>query len=154
MSRWLTLVVVLVGCTFPDVTYSRADGSVVDAELDAPVFDGGLDPDASACDRDHDGFQSTACGGADCDDFDPRAHPGADFLQDLPTTTTKGDWNCNNVVEKRDIVANCASVSSSCSSVQGFANDEGCGATGAFVQCQGVGVCISAAAGSRTQACR
>ncbi len=153
MSRWIAWSAPLVACTFPTVTYDRADSSVEDAQLDASASDAA--DAASACDQDRDGFLATSCeGGNDCDDSDPRAHPGADFLQDMPTPTTKGDWNCNNVVEKRDVAANCGGVSSNCSAVQGFAIDEGCGVTGAFVQCQGIGVCTSADAGSRTQACR
>lgn len=48
----------------------------------------------SPCDEDADGFDSGACGGADCDDANPALHPGAaDF------NVTKGPWVVTRVME-------------------------------------------------------
>src|SRR6516162_9579868 len=105
------LFLVLVGCsssgsTAPPPTQLRivrvdADGGSTDAATEeAPTakLEGGLPPIGSLCDRDGDGFRAmgSPCHGNDCDDDDPRAHPGASFLYDPPTEATLGDWNCNN----------------------------------------------------------
>lgn len=146
-----------LACSFPDVTYETSDGG--DASFtDAPASHEGGDaggPDADPCDRDHDTYLAKTCeGGTDCDDDDNRAHPGADFITDIPTKVTNGDWNCNGTVEKQYPAVNCGLVSSNCSGAAGFAIDEGCGATGGYVQCAGTGICSATDAGSRTQGCR
>lgn len=65
------------------------DAAAMDgARLDAAVFDSAAPDDAAQpCDdEDMDGYMSIACGGDDCDDTDPAAHPGADDIA-APT-----DW--------------------------------------------------------------
>jgi hypothetical protein len=147
-----------LACSFPSVSYvvdaDAADATTKDSSV-ADAQDGGATPDADPCDRDHDQYLAMTCeGGNDCDDNDDRAHPGADFSTAPPTPTTNGDWNCDKIVEKQYKAINCGGLSSNCASAAGFAMDEGCGITGAYVQCAGVAICSATDAGSRTQGCR
>ncbi len=152
-------------CTFPEVNFSH-DASLDDATLDASdkdqasdvvaIIDSPIDPDAASCDRDYDGYRSKACdGGDDCDDLDKRAHPNADFREEIGVPPTNGDWNCNGTVEKLYLPANCSGFSTNCTAILGFAADEACGATGPYVQCtQAVITCGQADAGIRKQGCK
>ena len=48
-------------------------------------------------DLDHDGYESAACGGSDCDDSNPRVHPGA-----VEICGNGIDDNCNGLVDDVD----------------------------------------------------
>ena len=52
--------------------------------------------DGSGCvDADGDGHAAKACGGDDCDDADPKAHPGqTDFFSDK-SPTVGFDYDCD-----------------------------------------------------------
>lgn len=122
-----------------------------DADVDA------MDP----CDQDRDGFRAAnaLCGGDDCDDGDPRAHPNADFVAAAPPATTNGDWNCDGVIEKQWAThVSCFSVggSSACDTLSGFLDDPACGESGRFVQCElrSGSRCVPAAFEIRRQSCR
>ncbi|MBI5507907.1 MAG: putative metal-binding motif-containing protein [Deltaproteobacteria bacterium] len=52
----------------------------------------------SGCvDTDQDGYDSAACGGSDCDDSEPRVHPGA-----VEGCSDGGDDDCNGLVDDLD----------------------------------------------------
>lgn len=136
------------------------------AASDAGGADAGADvtsPDN--CDLDRDSYSdptkvgcTDAAGPFDCDDTDPRAHPGQSFREDVPTPALAGDWDCVNGVEKRYATkVSCELLAlGACVGVEGFADDPGCGETGSFVRCevQGVLLCVAGPASTRKQACK
>jgi hypothetical protein len=126
----------IAACTFPDPQLSNdaSSGGDSGAPVDSHVVDtSGLDiedtgpedttvdldsatnpdafpeigPDADPCDLDGDTFKSAKdCGGDDCNDHTPEAHPGVTtFIRDsigtddLLWTTLPGDWNCDGTVK-------------------------------------------------------
>jgi hypothetical protein len=132
----LTLAVVLLaGCSFPDVTFGGApasggNGAGAAAGAAPPTggsgnggSDGGTAPigGAEACDRDHDdalrdvaGCCATDC---DCDDNDPNVFPGqtAFFVDkregfELPTEDGAFDYNCDGDDEREFQQGNCGSL--------------------------------------------
>ena len=136
----MPMILACAACTFPDVTYGSKDSSLPDdaadtdsyvppidaAAYDGPtsLYDGPLDPNEASCDRDKDGYLAAKAGcdagspdAVDCDDLDSRAHPGADFLTDLPTMKLLGDWNCNGIIEPQYPSVSCGLTSCS---AQGF----------------------------------
>ena len=128
---------------------------------DAGGSDAGADVDP--CDRDRDGVRSQTCeGGADCDDEDERAQPEAGFRSDEPTPKTKGDWNCDGkVTAEHSLVFNCSAFNSfavSCSTLEGFKDNPGCGMEGTYAKCKNPpvlgGACIEDLAEKRKQACK
>lgn len=59
----------------------------------------------SPCDCDGDGYLAPDAGcqsdaAVDCDDHEPLAHPGAGYVDLVPTPPSKGDWNCDGRVEQ------------------------------------------------------
>jgi len=135
-----------------DQSSTSLDGGEVERPLSLP-----------GCDLDEAGFgDQTRCPDAsgpwDCDDHDPRAHPGQSFLDDPASAPLAGDWNCANGVEKLYAAnVNCGVLAvGACSGVQGFTGDPACGATGAFVRCEveGVVLCAAGTPSARTQSCK
>jgi hypothetical protein len=143
-----------------DSTTDVPDTSTFDAfppPADAYVFEAA--PDAPACDQDQDTYTAIGtCGGMDCDDDDPRAHPGQTYLTALPRATTMyGDWNCNHIVEKLfPTKVDCSTAIGSCDQVSGFTDDPPCGTAGTFVQCMTMNVifCVVGASSMQLQACK
>jgi hypothetical protein len=143
---------------------STTDGPGNEAStFDAPptddvyVFEAAAD--APACDQDEDTYAALggACGGTDCDDEDPRAHPGQTYLTALPRATTNGDWNCNHVIEKLfPINVDCSTSIGACDSASGFTGDPACGTAGTFVQCMTMNVifCVVGASSMQVQGCK
>ena len=151
---------IVVSCSFPDPAIVGAPGDGgsssssggASSSSSGSSGDGGGLVDANACpdrcgDCDKDGAlaKSGECpNGVDCDDFDPRAHPGADFSDAAPTTTTAGNWNCDDHVEKRwPGNVTCALVGGQCTG-EGFTGAQPeCGQEGDWIQCAEVtvGVC-------------
>ncbi len=133
-----------------------AETAPADGEGDG---DGAFDP----CDKDGDGHRMVGgvCGGDDCDDDDPHAHPGVkEFQTYAATPTTKGDWNCDRIVEKQFPAGfNCSVLTTgACTSTRGFADDPACGSVSpSFVTCKpgvgGIG-CEEAKREAVTQGCR
>ncbi len=177
-SRSLTLAAVLaaaagatwVACTFPSVTYGSKDASVAEADVpDADLVDAveeppppdfpDADPDAfNSCDQDKDGYKAIGCdGGKDCNDFDKRAHPGQDFLTDVPNGPPNGDWNCSGEPAERQYpTVNCGGfLNITACKGTGFTADPGCGKMAAYVNCTWTGLsCDPIDSGLRTQGCR
>lgn len=126
-----------------------------DAGIDAShAPDGGTVP----CDEDGDDVPSIACGGTDCDDTDPRVHPGADFSDAVPPTGGNGDWNCDGQVTKK-ITENldCSSFDKDCDSHSGFAAEVTCGATSNSITCVYSGLtktCIEIPNSRQKQSCQ
>lgn len=157
-----TLCAIAAACTFPDVAFAPggasgeagADGTTEGADADAGT-DGSLapppidatseKPDSGACtnpcDCDNDTFlaRDAGCGGNDCDDRDNRANPNANFTKDLATEDTKGDWNCDKVVERsiKNVNVTCnGSVGDTCpGGREGLQADIPCGTFGTYVVC-------------------
>lgn len=130
------------------------DGGITDG---ASFLDVVVGSDGKSCDSDGDGFLSPECGGDDCDDTDPRVHPGADFIDDPPPPGRNGDWNCDGIVTTRyqeSIL--CTSLSSSeCPLHQGFVTAAACGESAVFQLCYVTqNVCSVKIEGSRKQGCR
>lgn len=120
------------GATDASSDASDIDGTPNDADVDT---DARADARADTCDQDKDGFLAFGCdGGLDCDDLDDRAHPDAGFVSALPTLATKGDWNCNGIIEKRYPVNVDCTKAGACGA--GFKDDPPCGAIGSFVTCK------------------
>jgi hypothetical protein len=131
-----------------DIEYRVLDGGLGDSQPDGASA-GDLDAstpeeastDVDPCDVDRDGFRSEAgtCGGADCDDNDSRAHPGAGFVSDVPPDGGKGDWNCDGVVTKQFPITTLGPFCPvDCPADGGygtFGEDVGCGMVGKFVPC-------------------
>lgn len=138
---------------------SRSDGSdiITDAAPDAPPPD-----DASPdCDVDDDGYASSgSCGGADCDDSDPRRNPGVTTPQTHDGGPTGGDWNCNGTVERLyNYNVACAGLAlGECNEVQGFTTNPHCGQSGTYVTCRPGGalnlLCVVGTSEVRVQQCR
>lgn len=156
-ARTWAVVATVVACTFPNVTYDDGDSST-DATLDAA--DEASDeaaPDASdepnPCDQDNDTFISISCGGNDCDDLDPRVHPGAPFRTEIPDAYPYGDWNCDGDAEAEFPTLACG-LGVLCDYDAGFAKGTivKCGQTGPWESC--TGLCNTADAGMKTQGCR
>jgi hypothetical protein len=125
---------------------------------DVYVFEAAAD--APACDQDQDMALALggACGGQDCDDEDPRAHPGQGYLTALPRATTMyGDWNCNHVIEKQfPTNVNCGASITNCDATSGFMDDPACGTAGMFVQCMTMNVifCVVGSSSMQLQGCK
>jgi hypothetical protein len=158
------LFAMLASCTFPGVTFDDGDSSMplpdagsdvdlTDASDDAIVNDA-ADAAPDPCDQDKDGYKSTACDGGDCNDNDPRVHPGADFRTDVPDAFPWGDWNCDGkpvgTPEFQYTTMTCNTLQ--CGAPEGFVSAEGCGITGPWEAC--TGLCTDTDAGTRTQGCR
>ncbi|HEY1955231.1 MAG TPA: hypothetical protein VGH28_06450 [Polyangiaceae bacterium] len=110
--------------------------------------DDGFDP----CDQDHDMHRAKgACGGDDCNDNDPRVHPGlTQFVTDVPDAAPFGDWNCDGTVQYQYPAVTCAVT---CSTSEGFPSPgPGCGFSAEYVDCTNV-TCALADAGIRVQGC-
>jgi hypothetical protein len=132
---------------------------------DATAPDGdGADAGCGTCDCDGDGYLRAGCGdagdaGIDCDDDDPRRHPGQGALDDIPPPgqTPFGDWNCDGKVDKSYPPSVQCAVGVGCASLKGFLGDPGCGATGDYVSCVPAAAGLTCAPGSPTpmkQRCR
>jgi hypothetical protein len=146
------------------------DGSV-GADVVAPAeasTDAGADDAADAIvvdpcsDRDKDGFLAKGCdGGLDCDDDDNRAHPDSGFRTDTPTTTTKGDWNCDGKYTLQyQAGVKCSDHSSlvggGCA-IEGFLGTPACGASGDYVKCKSpavAGTCLQDTVETKVQGCQ
>jgi len=157
--RRAAVALILVSCTFPGVTYS--DASVDSGEPDVTVQPDGGETDAGdagdgavvdPCDQDHDGYRAKGtCGGTDCDDHDPRVHPDAGFVDDVPDGATMGDWDCNGTVELEypNVISACTL---SCGA-QGFGSTTGCGVVNWLIQCTSNTPCSKTDAGLHPQGC-
>lgn len=104
------------------------------------------------CDCDGDGYlaKSVACGGDDCDDEDPRVHPGQTgyFAERSPNEHVGFDYNCNGLLERDPIqgtsVLSCLDLNLlACTQQQGFNPTlPPCGQVGRWVECRGIlGLC-------------
>ena len=161
MRAFVALGLMVVSCTFPDVSYSgdatapvdaSAEASVDAGEDTAPPVDAGGDT-FDPCDQDKDGYKSIACDGGDCNDNDPRVNPGVtQFIPDVPDAYPWGDWNCDKNTEYQYPTITCG-LGVACNTLQGFPSPgPGCGFSAEFVDCSGL--CSLADAGKRTQGCR
>ena len=144
------------------------DGAPIDpTEGEVDGGDGGNDPTTgcTTCDCDKDGYDRPNCGdgqGKDCNDNDPRVHPGASFSTTVPTAGFNGDWNCDGKVETLYATkVSCADHAVSlgnCSQYTGFSADVGCGQRSEFVGCAapvlGILFCSAQPAVQVTQGCR
>ncbi len=157
--KWLALLL-CASCTFPSVTFGDADAAPSgDATVDVPVendsgSDAGTDAAPDPCDEDNDGYRATgACDGGDCNDHDPRVHPGiTGWVDDIPDASPWGDWNCDGIIEKEypNVITTCTT---SCGA-EGFPASLGCGISGYLVSCVGTVVCSNGDGGFATQGCR
>jgi len=71
--RTLLLLPLAIACASPDPSLPPLDSGAVSEAIEVDEDDILLD-----CDADEDGFLAIDCGGDDCDDSDPRTHPGAE----------------------------------------------------------------------------
>jgi hypothetical protein len=128
------------------------------------------------CDCDKDGYRlptqdAAGCDASttafDCDDLDPRAHPEAGYVADLPTLDTKGDWNCDGkfTLEWPSALKDCASYNSGllgsggCESIAGFqATEVNCGIESTtWLQCENpaiTGACKTSSQAKVVQRCK
>jgi hypothetical protein len=150
-----------------DASTDAADSAPGDGAADGPhdagpdVVDAQPVDSGPVCDNDgdHDLAKGSVCGGTDCDDDDARAYYGEpDYLTFAPTPVTKGDWNCDGVVETQFTTSFSCGLfgSSSCGTQAGFADTPGCGATSTqFTTCKVAGIfCVTDTTTSNTQGCK
>ncbi|MFT4704241.1 MAG: hypothetical protein ACI81R_001937 [Bradymonadia bacterium] len=83
------------GSDVPDTTATDTDDGEADTAGDAVVDapDTTVDTGPNLCDRDNDGVESTACGGLDCNDDEPRDRPGVPERCDFADNNCNGDVN-------------------------------------------------------------
>lgn len=151
-ARLVLLAAIVASCTFPKVTYDDAQAPL---ESGAEAAGGDAGDGGDPCDEDNDGYKSTACGGGDCNDHDPRVNPGAGFVTDVPDAFPWGDWNCDHdgaAPEYQYPSMTCTLGVVACNAPQGFDSTQGCGTSGPYVNC--TGLCNKTDAGVRTQGCR
>lgn len=155
-------------CSFPEVTIvatssdaggdtsvtneASADGFVIavppdagsDVAVDVVLGKGDAGDGGDPCDEDDDGYRRANCdagnpGPIDCDDKDPRAKPGQDYLGDLASSgRVNGNWNCANGVEPESQypVVDCSSMLFAlCGGTGWDKSSPGCGVTGDVVTC-------------------
>jgi hypothetical protein len=122
-----------------------------EASADAPVCNQDGDPDPKP---------GGTCGGNDCDDHDARAWFGEpNYLTYLPTPITKGDWNCNGVIEPEYTPNfNCGTLNTgNCGMAAGFTDAPGCGVASVnFITCK-VSIallCVVDTTTTKTQGCK
>jgi hypothetical protein len=105
---------------------------------------GGSSGCQSQCDCDGDGAKSEACGGADCDDHDPKAKPGqsAYFASASANPAVGFDYNCSGNPDRKPALSkqvSCSGVSLlNCdTSTQGFIDQlPACGQSGGWGTCK------------------
>lgn len=115
------------------------------------------------CDCDGDGYKAMlgGCGGKDCADYDPRAHPDAAFLRDPqkiqgPRTTGLQDYDfdCDGSVFPEAKTIMCGLLASGVCGGEGFAADTACGVPGAYIHCGLNGLnCVAVKTEMRVQGC-
>lgn len=135
-----------------DASLDAADGFVIavppdagsDVGTDAFLGRGDAGDGGDPCDEDNDGYRRADCGAGnpgpiDCDDKDPRAKPGQDYLSDpAPSGRVNGDWNCANGVEfeSKYPVVDCSSMLVAlCGGTGWDKSSPGCGVVGDVVAC-------------------
>src|SRR5215472_12325319 len=103
-----------------------ASGDDADAAMqDAPDSDGPV----TSCDQDNDGFLAVGvCGGIDCCDTDPSAHPGQQSFFTFATACGGYDYNCDGDEEPLYAVVSCSGTGGNCVG-QGIQAPGTCGAT-------------------------
>lgn len=142
----------------PGRTSDGAPAEEDSARTETEEEDSGVDAYVDPCsDLDDDGYIAKTCdGGLDCDDLDPRAFPDAAMRAEAGTDATRGDWNCNGVVEKLypTNVTCFGATALACNSRRGFLGDPACGATGTYVQCVYTDSCEPGEIEQRVQQCR
>lgn len=94
------------------------------------------------CDCDGDGYLSRgACGGDDCDDHDPKVHPGQTEYQSEPATNPAigFDYNCSETIDRdpEQAVVDCGLLDLLlCAENQGFKDTlPACGEPAEWVRC-------------------
>jgi hypothetical protein len=163
-------MLVAAACTFPEPQLVPDEGGALDTSTSTSSSggetDGADNRGGCVCDCDEDGYidvdANPVCdaGGnkRDCDDFDRRANPDAGFLADLPTTDTKGDWNCDGTTirEVPAINVDCTTHSVlDCNTTEGFAGDPECGEDMTCVHCTWKNIaCAIGTNEVRTQRCK
>jgi hypothetical protein len=98
-------------------------------------------PSCDPCDCDDDGSLALACGGDDCDDHDPRVHPGQSGWFDKPADNPAigFDYDCSGQDEREHTQAvQCGALSlANCGTVQGFLDSlPACGEAGTWGACK------------------
>jgi hypothetical protein len=153
----------------PELEDAAPDGvdGPPDASTSAPTDSGDVTVDAGSvsCDRDEDGEPSEMCGGEDCDDGDPKVHPGQANYFTEPSERVGFDYDCSGLIERDPAEASlsCSLELAQCDvEAQGFMDDPlpACGEQGNWGQCvQGElaglpGMCAAEKLEDRRAACR
>jgi hypothetical protein len=180
MMKRTLLLLALTACGFPNVMFAPKDGSasedsgddMLDAAMmpehvDPPLPDAGdsgkpiLGDSGKPCDKDNDTYTADTCSmGNDCDDTDDRAHPGVtDFKYWSATPQSKGDWNCNHVIETEVATVNlkCSNYGSNCGAYAGFDSNPPCGYFANYITCKAGGLlqpCAEASSMMKAQGCK
>ena len=138
---------ILIDGSSPDALIAKDAGMAIDASGCA----------ANDCDCDKDGVANTlkaGCSGpvTDCDDSDPRAHPGQKFLEDPAVPPLFGDWDCSGTPEplyKTNVSCAGLTLGLGCANIFGFEDSPLCGQTGSFIQCTGSVLDLGCKVGTR-----
>jgi hypothetical protein len=178
IRRFIPIALIsIAACTFPDPqvsndaepvgdsggagdshdedTFSGIDTNFGEVELDTatnPEVFPEIGADADPCDLDKDTFRNKDCGGDDCNDHTPDAHPGVTKFSrstpgdnDLLWTTLPGDWNCDGSVQYEFKEQTCASggLGNCAGKLDGYTVDPTtlrCGDPIDFVTCKATGL--------------
>ncbi len=102
-----------------------------DSPTDAASQDSAAMPDAgcvSPCDCDNDTYMAMSCGGNDCCDTDPNAHPGQTSFFPSEDDCHSYDYNCDTMQEMEWGAFSCAPGVTGCTPTSGFVGGvPGCG---------------------------
>jgi hypothetical protein len=150
-----------------DVDASPGSSADANPATDLPPDDAGapdvhvLDPDASyeeagdPCDLDEDGYRATgSCGGADCCDFDSRAHPGDTSYYPNEDACGSFDYDCDGKEEQEYGQGGCQLGFFSCSGAGFDKTVPTCGVSATFDTCPYDVLFCGGDQTSLTQACR
>jgi hypothetical protein len=157
----LGFVTLVVACSL-NTQGSGPDGTsqTTSSSEPVPMSDSSAAPESpkhkhaiTNCDADGDGFLSVLCGGTDCCDGDPGAHPGAEGFHDKPNACGSWDWNCDEKVEQETPPAKCKEGFLSCSG-EGFEVDTPCGQEGTHYTCGYFFGCTKENQQKRPQRCK
>jgi hypothetical protein len=123
--------------TFTGDGSSGGDGASGDGREDSDASNDSSTPPPDAggdgsidCDHDHDGYisNSAQCGGNDCCDTDPNAHPGQTDFFPSADGCMSFDYNCDGTVETEWGAFSCMPGVTGCTPTSGFVGGvPGCG---------------------------
>lgn len=139
-----------------DRTAADAPADVAMSDVTSSSSSGG---DGSVnCDVDNDTFKGPQCGGNDCCDTDPNAHPNQMQFFTFQDGCHSWDYNCDGTTEYEfpQNIPCTGTPTLGCNGGPGFLGTEDCGQNGPYGSCQANGAlaCALKQTGTDTQGCQ